>query len=156
MPKHVFFILVALLCASGPARADAIPQPGDFYLISRDRSGIFVGSHKLFQEQAQGLKQVAYCDRDYFVRSHSVAWAQVETELGHTVRIEYNFGRGWRPICNNPERQVTLQDLGISASARDVLAGDDDSDKAQSRLSAIGAVFQSRTSGESFGSFHTR
>jgi len=149
-------LLAAIICTGGAAKADAVPQPGDFYLISRDRSGIFVGSHKLFQDYSRGLKQVAYCHRDYYVRSHSVAWTQVETERGNTVRIEYNFGRGWRPICDNPERQVTLQDIGISISAQDVLASDDESEKAQSRLSAIGAMFQIRESGNGNSTYHTR
>lgn len=156
MLKHAFLIATALFCTGGVAHADAVPQPGDFYLISRDRSGIFVGSHKLYLDYSKGLKQVAYCRRDYYVRSHSVAWTQLETELGHTVRIEYNFGRGWRPICEHPERQVTLQDIGINESPRDVLASDDEGEKGQSRLSAIGAMFQARSEGEGKSTFHTR
>lgn len=149
-------LLAALVCVGGAAKADAIPQPGDFYLISRDRGGFFVGSHKLFQDYSRGLKQVAYCQRDYFVRSHSVAWTQVEAERGHTVRIEYNFGKGWRPICDNPEQQVTLEDIGISESARDVLAEKDESEQSQSRLSAIGAMFQPRDAGSGTATYHTR
>lgn len=156
MLKHVILLAAVLLGTAGAAKADAVPQPGDFYLISRDRSGLFVGSHKLFQDFSKGLKQVAYCRRDYFVRSHTVAWTQLETELGHTVRIEYNFGRGWRPICDHPERQVTLEDIGINESPRDVLAGEADGEQGKSRLSAIGAVFQARSSGETNGTFHTR
>jgi len=154
MLKKTLLIVSALLMA-GTARAGAIPQPGDFYLISRDRSGIFVGSHKLFQDYTTGLKQVTYCRRAYYVRSHSVAWTQLEAELGHTVRVEYNFGRGWRPICDNPERQVTLKDIGINASARDVLAGEAD-EKPKSRLAAIGAVFQVNKPEDAKSTFHTR
>jgi len=148
-------LLAAIVCLGGAAKADAIPQPGDFYLISRDRSGIFVGSHKLFQDYSRGLKQVAYCQRDYFVRSHSVAWSQIEAERGHTVRIEYNFGRGWRPICDNAERQVTLEDIGITISARDVIASQDESEKQQSRLSAVGALFRA-DAGNGNSTYHTR
>jgi hypothetical protein len=149
-------LLAAIVCVGGSAKADAIPQPGDFYLISRDRSGIFVGSHKLFLDYSRGLKPVAYCQRDYFVRSHSVAWSLVEAERGNTVRVEYNFGRGWRPICDNPERQVRLEDIGITISARDVLASEDENDKAKSRLSAIGALFQPAESGNGHKTYHTQ
>jgi len=149
-------ILLTLLSLIGAARADAIPMPGDIYLISRDRFGIFVGSHKLFQDQMHGLKKVSYCQRDYFVRSHSVAWAQLEAERGNTVRIEYNFGRGWRPICDNPQRQVTLKDIGISLSAKDVLARSDTTASGQGRLSAIGAMFQANRQDSAGKTYHTR
>jgi hypothetical protein len=149
-------LLLALLCLAGPVRADALPVPGDIYLISRDRFGIFVGSHKLYQEDSRGLTKVSYCQRDYFVRSHSVAWAQLEGERGNTVRIEYNFGRGWRPICENPQRQVTLKDLGIKLSPEDVLARAASDDAGQGRLSAIGAMFQVNRQQGSGTTYHTR
>ncbi|MEE4013644.1 hypothetical protein V1T76_16360 [Roseibium sp. FZY0029] len=148
-------ILAALLCAGSTALAGAIPQPGDFYLISRDRGGHFVGSHKLFTDYVHGLNKVSYCDRSYFVRSHSVAWTQVEAERGNTVQVEFNFGRGWRPICGNPEQQVKLEDIGITVSAHDLLAKSDEPSAPQSRLSAIGAMF-SDTSEEGHATYHTR
>ncbi|WP_148586849.1 hypothetical protein [Stappia sp. BW2] len=149
-------LLAACLCASSTALAGAIPRPGDFYLISRDRSGNFVGSHKLFTDYARGLNKVSYCERSYFVRSHSVAWTQVESERGNTVQVEFNFGRGWRPICGNPEQQVTLQDIGITVSARDLLAKTDEPSAPRSRLSVIGSIFQSDTSEEGHSTYHTR
>ncbi|MHA7772865.1 hypothetical protein [Roseibium sp. M-1] len=149
-------LLAALVCVGGTVQAGAVPQPGDFYLISRDRGGNFVGSHKLFPENTGGLEQVSYCNRDYFVRSHSVAWTQLEVERGNTVRLEFNFGRGWRPICDNPERQVTLEDIGITLSPQDVLATPDESTGPKSRLSAIGALFQANNSDDGKGSYHTR
>ncbi|WP_370198847.1 hypothetical protein [Roseibium sp.] len=149
-------ILAAFLCAGSTAFAGAIPEPGDFYLISRDRSGHFVGSHKLFTENARGLKKVSYCQRSYFVRSHSVAWTQLETERGNKVQVEFNFGRGWRPICGNPERQVSLEDIGVTMSAHDLLAAPDETSAPQSRLSAIGAMFQSNSAEEGHSTYHTR
>ena len=140
----------------GAVQAGTLPQPGDFYLISRERGGKFVGSHKLFLSNTGELKQAAYCKRDYFVRSHTVAWSQLEAERGHTVRVEFNFGRGWRPICDNPERQVTLEDIGIALSPQDVLAAADESTGSQSRLSAIGARFQNENSGSGYSTYHTR
>ncbi len=135
--------------------AGTLPQHGDFYLISRDRGGQFVGSHKLFLEDAQGLSKVTYCDRDYFVRSFTVAWTQVESERGHTVQLEFNFGRGWRPICREPEQQVTLDDLGIAISPQELLQIQADTPDPQSRLSAIGALFQTSRD-ETSGSYHSK
>jgi hypothetical protein len=149
-------LLIALMLTGGSANAGTIPQLGDFYLISRDNAGVFVGSHKLFVDWSNGLSEVSYCDRNYFVRPQSVAWTQLESERGNTVRIEYNFGKGWRPICLEPESQVTLLDLGITMSAEDILSGADDEEAPKSRLSAIGAVFQAKGTKNANSSFHTR
>ncbi|POF30072.1 hypothetical protein [Roseibium marinum] len=154
--KKISATLFAVACFGSTAFAGAIAQPGDFYLISRDRFGFFVGSHKLFVDPYKGLKQVSYCNRDYFVRSHSVAWTEVETRRGNVVRIEYNFGRGWRPICEGPEDQVTLTDLGISMSADDVLQTEEASSTGQSRLSSIGSMFQTGEPANTDSSYHTR
>ncbi|PVB62751.1 hypothetical protein [Labrenzia sp. 011] len=154
--KKISAILVAVACFGSAAYAGTIAQPGDFYLISRDRYGFFVGSHKLFLDPHRGLKKVSYCDRDYFVRSHSVAWTEVESRRGHVVRIEYNFGRGWRPICEGPENQVTLADIGISMSADAVLETEEESSSRKSRLSTIGSMFQADGLEDSGSSFHTR
>lgn len=99
---------------------------------------MFVGSHQLFVDYSKGLKQVSYCNRRYFVRSHSVAWTQMEAERGHVIQIEYNIGRGWRPICANPEDQVTLTDIGITGTPQDVLARGDETSGGPGRLSSIG------------------
>lgn len=146
--------LVPSLALDRATRSDTIGRPGDFHLISRNASEIFVGSHKLFQDEMRGMTKVSYCGRAYFVRTHSVAWVQVETERGNTVRIEYNSGRGWRPICGNPEGQVTLTDLGITISAREVLASTDENAPGKSRLSAIGALFKASTQDDGENSFH--
>ena len=138
------------------AQAGGIPQPGDFYFISRDQQGTFVGSHKLYLEYSSGLKQVSYCNRDYYVRSHSVAWTQFETELGRTVQIEYNFGRGWRPICQRPQDQVALADLGIDMQPREFLQQSQSDDKPVSRLSAISGIFNKSKVNSRYKSYHTR
>ncbi|TYC58711.1 hypothetical protein FMN50_09715 [Rhodobacterales bacterium] len=149
-------MLAVTVCASGSAFAGGIPQPGDFYLISRDRFGDFVGSHKLFVKYSDGLTKVAYCRRPYFVRTNSVAWTQIEVERGNVVQIEFNFGRGWRPICANPERQVTLTDIGVEESPADVLAQADTSseeaDSGRNRLSNIGPGF----GGNDNGTYHAQ
>lgn len=138
-----------------PAQAGGIPQPGDFYFMSRDRFGSFVGSHKLYQEYSNGMKLVRYCNRDYYVSSQSIAWTQAETDRGNTVQIEYNFGKGWRPICLKPQDQVTLSDIGINMLPQDFLALRDEEAPPQSRLSKISSVFGHASSGSQFKSYHT-
>ncbi len=141
--KRLISLLLALVSLSGTATASGLPQPGDFFLISRDRYGIFIGSHKLFLKSAPDLRKVTYCNREYYVRIHSVAWTQVEVNRGHTVQLEFNFGRGWRPICGAPEQQVTLTDLGINRSPSDLLTSlYAEEEEAMRRLSAMGSRFQ--------------
>lgn len=139
--KRIAILAAGILGLGSAALADAIPKQGDFFLISRDRDGLFVGSHKLFTDYAEGLSKVSYCNRRYFVRSNSVAWTQVESQRGHRVQIEYNFGRGWRPICAGPERQVTLKDIGIDIHPEELLAQAAVRTNSQNRLSAIGSGF---------------
>ena len=132
-------------CLSGIA-ALAAPQVGngDFYLISRDGNGQFLGSHKIFDKNAEGMRQVSYCGRSYWIRPVTVAWTEVEVENKNTVRVEYNIGRGWRPICSEPEKQVTLRDLGIEKDARYVLYsnGADLDDTQKHRFTAIRKAFE--------------
>ncbi|GAA0781072.1 hypothetical protein E1180_20500 [Roseibium denhamense] len=154
--KRCLTFIVAFFAVAGGAMAAGIPQPGDFYLISRNDSGTFVGSHKLFREYSKGLKKVAYCGRDYYVRGHSVAWTHLEVERGNLVQIEYNFGRGWRPICQRPDQQVQLTDIGIDLPAEQVLLLGEGESGPKSRLSAIGALFQPSGIGNKEGSFHLR
>lgn len=134
--------LLALLCAATSSHADSLPKPGDYYLISRDHAGKFLGSHKLFKNASADTKQVTYCGNEYFVRDSSVAWTELEAEFGHTVHVEFNFGKGWRPICAHPEREVTLADLGITMDPREVLAGVSTAPSTASRLASIGAMFR--------------
>lgn len=150
--KRITATLGAIACLYSTAFAGPISQSGDFFLISRDRYGLFAGSHKLFLDDSKGLKKVTYCNRAYFVRSHTVAWAQLEAERGNVVRLELNYGRGWRPVCDNPERQVKLEDIGISMSAEEVLQSADESATPLSRLSAISKMYGQ--SGKA--TYHTR
>ncbi|MEP0236171.1 hypothetical protein [Roseibium sp.] len=129
------------LLASAAASA-AIMIPGDFYLISRGDDGLFAGSHKIFQRQSNGLRRVTYCGRDYWVRPVTVAWTQVEVENRMEVRVEFNMGKGWRPICEKPEQQVTLKDLGVTQDARVVLQTNGRDLDGINRFSAISESFQ--------------
>jgi hypothetical protein len=109
-------ILVAAIFAvtTGVAHAGNTFGPIDYYMISRGDDGLFLGSHKIFLRAADGLTQVKYCGRSYWVRPVTVAWTQVEMDNAHEVRVEFNRGKGWRPICERPTDYVTLEDLGVS------------------------------------------
>lgn len=156
MPIRPAIATAALFCLIESSMAGSIPQPGDFYFMSRSDTGEFRGGHRLYLEHVPGLRKVRYCQRDYYVHSHSVAWTQAESELGHIVQIEFNFGKGWRPICKKPQDQVTLADLGIDMSAQELLGIEYADAKPDNRLSAIGHGFASATGGRHQGSFHTR
>ncbi|WP_305988129.1 hypothetical protein [Roseibium sp. MMSF_3544] len=136
-------IFCAVMCAGSAALAASLPQPGDVYLISRDHNGRFLGSHKLFRDRSPDMKQVTYCAQAYFVRGSTIAWTQIEAERGNVIHVEFNFGRGWRPICASPEKQVTLADIGITLSPREFLDSLEDGEQPQSRLAFIGSLFRS-------------
>lgn len=109
------------LMMSAGALAQDTGVADEFSIISRDTKGTFLGSHKIFKRPAKGMKKVSYCDQDYWVRPYTVAWTQTEVENRRIVRVEYSTGRGWRPICANPQRQVTLEDIGIKQDASDII-----------------------------------
>lgn len=143
--KQLPIIALFLTLTFGPALGQGLPQPGDFYLISRTSAGDFVGSHKIFRRPAPGLRQVTYCNRTYWVRPYTVAWTQLEFENKREVRVEFNQSKGWRPLCERPEQQVTLKDLGIDIEAADVAREDvidDNQQSLASRFSAIGSAFR--------------
>lgn len=108
-----FTAAVFLTVFSTIAQANGVAETPDFFMISRGGDGMFVGSHKIFLREADGLTKVKYCGRSYWVRPVTVAWTQLELENSHEVRVEFNRGKGWRPICERPTDYVTLQDLGV-------------------------------------------
>jgi len=114
-------VCLPLLAAATGAVALDIPAPGDFFMISRNSEGTFSGAHKIYAKKAEGLRRVTYCRREYWVRPITVAWTEVEVDNKRIVRVENNRGKGWRPVCENPEQQVTLADLGIDLDARQML-----------------------------------
>ena len=122
-----------------------IPEPGDTYIISRDGHS-FRGSHRIYNRMADGLVPVQYCGRSYWVRYATIAWTQLEVEQEFTVRVEFNRGKGWRPICDHPEVQVTLKGLGIIDDPRLVVQNDSVSVQKVNRFSVIRRAFQ--TAGE--------
>lgn len=145
-------IYKALLCVGGmvawanPANAADTPTPfRDTYIISRDANSTFLGSHKLYSRMSDGLVEVSYCDRSYWVRYATVAWTQLESGRGHAVQIEFNRGKGWRPICSHPEDQVNLKGLGIAEDPRVVIQNDGAQINRINRFTAIRQFFKPGT-----------
>jgi len=135
-------LLAATVLSQVPATAQGMPEPGDYYMISRETGREFRGSHKIFKQTADGLRKVTYCGREYWVRPYTVAWTQMESEKGLEVRVEYNWGKGWRPICEDPETQVTLADLGITTDPSQVTFDQGESQTLESRFGEIGRAFR--------------
>ncbi|MBO6755819.1 MAG: hypothetical protein JJ902_05800 [Roseibium sp.] len=136
--------------------ADKAHNKGDFFVISRGADGGFLGSHKIFREQQDGLHEVFYCGRPYWVRTKTVAWTQLEQEKKREVRVEFNRGRGWRPLCNRPSDQVTLEDLGYSVEPHLVVINDGIVIERMNRFSAIKKSFHKSTGDVFNKTFHGR
>jgi hypothetical protein len=142
-----------LACANAQA-GSAIPKPGDTYIISRDGNKLFRGSHRIYDRMAEGLVQVQYCGRSYWVRYATVAWTQLEVQQEYEVRVEFNRGKGWRPICDHPEEQVTLEDLGVEDDPRLVVQNDGSTINRVNRFSVIREAFKTTSGDSAAKSYH--
>jgi len=150
------FIAAGLALACGaplPVQAEQ-PQPGDTYIISRDGQRLFRGSHRIYDRMSDGLVEVSYCQRSYWVRYATVAWTQLEVERGYEVRVEFNRGKGWRPICSHPEEQVKLSDLGIHEDPRIIIQEDGPTVNPVNRFAAISNSFTAPKSQAHKSSYH--
>lgn len=143
------------LCLAGTmAHAGGeIPTAGDTYLISRDGQN-FRGSHRIYDRMSEGLIAVEYCGRSYFVRYATVAWTELEVQRNYEVRVEYNWGKGWRPICEHPEEQVTLAGLGVTEDPRVVVQNDGASVRSVNRFAVIREAFRTNSGDEATKSYH--
>lgn len=140
--------------ATSPLAQSAIPKIGDIYIISRDDNRIFRGSHRIYTRKSEGMVEVKYCNRSYWVRAATVAWTQLEVEQGFVIRVEFNKGKGWRPICDHPEEQVTLKDIGISEDPRVVIQNGGPTVDKVNRFAAIREAFNPRGKENAAKSFH--
>lgn len=139
-------VILAALILTGPSSVYAQSgqlRAGDTYIISRDANLVFRGSHKLYNRMSEGLIEVKYCNRSYWVRYATVAWTQLETDQGYDVQVELNRGKGWRPICNHPQEQVNLKGLGVSEDPRVVVQQDGATIDRVNRFAAIRQSFRS-------------
>jgi len=153
--QKTFLAFSAFLSASTCGFAGGeVPQKGDIYIISRDNSRLFRGSHRIYNRMADGLVEVQYCGRPYWVRYATVAWTQLEVEQDYVVKVEHNWGKGWRPICEHPEQQVTLEDLGVSEDPRIVMHNDGVTEPKINRFAAIRKSFE--TTDKAAKSYHDK
>ncbi|TYC58710.1 hypothetical protein FMN50_09710 [Rhodobacterales bacterium] len=149
--------LAALLYTGTSALADSETIPdGDIYIISRDDADMFRGSHRIYSRKSDGLVEVTYCGRPYYVRYATIAWTQLEVEQENVVRIEHNWGKGWRPICDHPEQQVTLVDLGINEDPRIVMHNNGPTVSKVNRFAAIRKSFSTVSGDRAARSYHDK
>lgn len=144
------------LASTGAVAGGKLPKSGDTYIISRDDNEMFRGSHRIYRRMADGLIKVQYCGRSYWVRYATVAWTELEVKQDYVVRVEYNRGKGWRPICAHPETQVTLNGLGISEDPRIVVQNDGITESRVNRFAAIRKSFQTEPAGKATKSYHSK
>ncbi|ADZ70737.1 hypothetical protein [Polymorphum gilvum] len=144
MRKYLAALLLLAL-ASDRAWSQSLPNPGDFFLIARLPDGKFHASHKVLSEAHADFREVRYCGRSFWVRPLTVAWTQVEAQNNREVTLEFNEGRGWLPICANPEKQVTLADIGIIGDPFDILRLGETTVQSENRFSAIRRSFSDIT-----------
>ncbi len=154
--RNTMLVASVLIMAAADAFAESdLPKAGDTYIISRDEYHGFRGSHRIYDRMSEGLVEVEYCGRPYWVRFATVAWTQLEVERENAVRVEFNRGKGWQPICAHPERQVTLLDLGVQEDPRIVVQNDGVPVQRVSRFAAIRDTFRT-TVDDAAKSFHGR
>lgn len=156
MRAMIASLWLALLGAS--ASAGDMPVPGDFFLISRQTDGTFSASHKVLDKPGQGYVSATYCGRTYWVRPTTVAWTHMEAENRRKVALEYNAGKGWRPLCEDAQEQVRLVDLGIQADDFIVANGGSyEQPKLENRFQHISNGFKSKTgNSKSSSTYHSR
>ncbi len=146
-------VLITALAVLVPGVAVA----GDFHMISRQQDGTFHASHKIFQKDGENLYQISLCGRSYFARAATVAWMNYEAEEGRDVGLEFNQGRGWFRVCENPDAQVKLADIGVPGTNIEVMRASDEAMKRRQRFIYIRKTFADyKNSGETTPTFHAR
>ncbi|MCK7611475.1 hypothetical protein [Roseibium sediminicola] len=155
MSIHKFLLTAGVVCLAGTCAyaGGDVPIVGDTYMISRDGQN-FRGSHRIYDRMSENLIEVEYCGRSYWVRYATVAWTQLEVEQDYVVRVEFNWGKGWRPICEHPEQQVTLEGLGVSEDPRIVVQNDGASVRRVNRFAVIRKAFQTENGDAAAKSYH--
>ncbi|NVK35320.1 MAG: hypothetical protein HWE23_12615 [Rhodobacteraceae bacterium] len=136
---------LALSAASFAANAQSAPKDSDYYIRAEHSDGAFIASHQILAEPGEDFFQVRYCDTPFWVRASTVRWTEDEAEAGNKLFLIRNTPGEQRIICAEPEKQVTLKDLGINREefiARE--SGGFQHNKVKpSRLSVIAEAFKS-------------
>ncbi|SDU10458.1 hypothetical protein SAMN05428979_1645 [Stappia sp. ES.058] len=130
---------------------------GEFHMISRQSDGTFVSSHRVFDRNSASLHEIALCGRAYFARAATVAWMNYEAEEGRDVGLEFNGGNGWFRVCENPDRQVKLADIGVTEDNVTVMRASDEATRRRQRFVNIKDAFSGfANSGRKAPSYHGR
>ncbi len=153
--RNIFATGILLWTASQAFAGSDQPAVEDIFIISRDSNHVFRGSHKIYQRMSDGLIEVKYCGRSFWVRYATVAWTQLEVEQDYVVRVEFNRGKGWRPICDHPERQVTLENLGVKEDPRLVIQNDGTTEQRVNRFAVISESFRLNSGDDTAKSYHS-
>lgn len=135
----------------------ATAMAGEFHMISRQSDGTFVSSHRVFSRESASLHEIALCGRSYFARAATVAWMNYEAEEGRDVGLEFNGGNGWFRVCENPDRQVKLADIGVTEDNVTVMRASDEATQRRQRFVNIKEAFAGfSNSGRTAPTYHAR
>ncbi|MBB99515.1 MAG: hypothetical protein CML67_08250 [Rhodobacteraceae bacterium] len=130
---------------------------GEFHMISRQSDGTFVSSHRVFDRNSASLHEIALCGRSYFARAATVAWMNYEAEEGRDVGLEFNGGKGWFRVCENPDKQVKLADIGVTEDNVTVMRASDEATRRRQRFVNIKEAFAGfNSSGRTSPTYHSR
>ena len=145
--------VAAVLLSFVPVTAFA----GEFHMISRQSDGTFVSSHRVFDRNSASLHEIALCGRSYFARAATVAWMNYEAEEGRDVGLEFNGGKGWFRVCENPDKQVKLADIGVTEDNVTVMRASDEATRRRQRFVNIKEAFAGfNSSGRTSPTYHSR
>lgn len=139
----VMAVMVPLFTASDLATADPMSLPtDDFYIRSTNRQGQFHAYHQILSEPQKGFIEAQYCDRTFWVAKDTVIWTQNEAEAGRKLVVEANDLNERRVLCEDPQTQVTLDDLGLNDLELARLRQAKDGVGGGNRLKIIGEAFK--------------
>jgi hypothetical protein len=145
--------VATVLLAFAPATAIA----GEFHMISRQSDGTFVSSHRVFDRDNASLHEISLCGRAYFARAATVAWMNYEAEEGRDVGLEFNGGNGWFRVCEDPDKQVKLADIGVQEDNVTVMRASDEATRRRERFINIKNAFSATgNSGRTAPTYHSR
>ncbi|MEJ8476787.1 hypothetical protein [Roseibium algae] len=143
--KTLKYILTVAVCFS--AAEIVYAQTGDisddFYIRSQLDTGKFNGYHQILTEPKEGYVQAIYCDKTFWVRKLTVLWTEDEAKAGRKLVVEENKKDNRKVFCEDPNRQVTLESIGMSdkeiTQLREARSGQD---VRPSRMNVISDAFK--------------
>jgi hypothetical protein len=106
--------IIAVLTGAVSAWAQGSAKESDFYIRSQSENGKFTGYHQILTAPEDGYFPAVYCNRTFWVRSLTVLWTETEADAGRKLVVEQDSSEDRRVFCEDPNRQVTLEDIGVS------------------------------------------